>query len=100
MTQKTQSKNEGVFTLLASIVKKSVELPADVSVLANSVTLLAEELKHIAKTVGILVSAVNKHNVAINEILDNQTIILRQMKSSSTDSKLPNLNKSKSEKPN
>ena len=100
MTQKTQSKNEGVFTLLASIIKKSVELPEDVGVLANSVTVLAEEMKNIAKTVGVLVNAVNKHNTAINEILDNQTFIMRQIRSSSTDSKLPDLNKSKSEKPN
>lgn len=100
MTQKTPSKNEGVFTLLASIIKKSVELPDDVGVLANSVELIAVELKHIAKTVGVLINAVNKHNIAINELLDNQELIMRHMKTSSLDSKLPNLNKNKSDKPN
>jgi hypothetical protein len=99
--EKTTPKNEsGMFALLTSIVKKSVELPDDVNMLAGSVKLLADEFKNLAKTVSLLTVTVYSHNTAINELFAAQEVILRHLKSSEADVDLPGMRREKSEKPN
>ena len=100
-TKTTTPKNEGVIALLGSILKKSVELPEDVSLLANAVSNLADELKTLSKTVSMMATAIYQHSTAINEIFTVQEFILKQMKIDGTDTQLPDLKKSKPEdKPN
>jgi PleD family two-component response regulator len=93
-------KNESMLSFLSTIIKKSVELPEDVSILATSVKSLAEELQYLSRAVAMLTVAVQKHNTAISELYAMQDFILKQIKPVSTDAKLPSLTRTKSEKPN
>ncbi len=75
--------------------------PNDLSILAASITIIANELKQIAQTVDHLITAVANQNKAISDLYTVQEFLLKQMKNElETESKLPDLNKAKKEKPN
>lgn len=100
MQEKT--KNDGLMSFLATVLKKSAELPEDVSLLAGSVKILSDKLLSVTNTLSLLAAAIQEHSIAINELYATQSVMLQQMKTQNTgvDSKLPDLNKVKSEKPN
>lgn len=99
MQEKT--KNEGLLSFITTVLKKSADLPSDVSILAASVKILSERLQTIASSVAILAKSVQEHNAAIDELYSMQAFVLQQLKSQQgVDSKLPTLNKTKSDKPN
>lgn len=84
-------------------MKKSDEpnKPNDVSILAASVTIIANELKQIAESVDLLITAVANQNKAISDLYTVQEFLLKQMKNGlETEQKLPDINKTKREKPN
>lgn len=99
-TKTTQPKPEGVLALLGAIIKNSVDLPDDVSLLATGLKTLAEEVKQITKTLTAIASALHSHSIAINELFTVQEIVLKQLKLDLNDTKLPDLSKDKSQKPN
>ena len=99
MTTKTP-KNDSMLAFLTSVLKRSVELPEDVSLLSAAVKSLATEMQYLAKAVAMLTTSVQKHNVAINELYVIQEYIVNQLKPIDTDTKLPGLGKDKSQKPN
>ena len=93
-------KNEGLLSLLSTILKKSSELPEDVNFLVKSVKELANKLKDISEAVAIIAVTLQQHSVAIEELYSIQESLSRKSGSKSEDSKMPPLNKMKSEKPN
>lgn len=100
MQEKT--KNDGLMSFLTTVLKKSAELPEDVSLLAGSVKILSDKLLSVTNTLSLLAATIQEHSIAINELYAIQSVMLQQMKTQNTgvDSKLPDLNKAKSEKPN
>ena len=100
MTNENQTKNEGLLSFIASVIKKSADLPQDVSLLAGSVKILATELSRLSQSVLAISTAVKQHNVAINQIVEVQNYILSTMKPEKPDAKFPPLNKEKSDKLN
>lgn len=106
-----KQKNEGLINFLTSILKKnesSTVRPTETSILAASISILAVELKKIAESVDYLVKAVANQNNAIDsqnsailEIYTVQEFMLKKMKSEiESEQKIPDINKSKREKPN
>jgi asparagine synthetase A len=107
MTTNNQSKNDGLINFLTSVLKKGDETQdkkdAEFAMLAASVSILAEELKQIASSVELLISAVANQNKAISDLYTVQEFLLKQMKldlSAPEETKLPDINKVKREKPN
>jgi len=76
--------------------------PTETSILAASVSIIANELKQIAESVELLITAVANQNKAISDLYTVQEFLLKQMKNGleSEEQKLPDINKSKREKPN
>lgn len=101
MTTKTPKNDASMLAFLTSVLKRSVDLPEDVNILTTAVSSLARELQYLAKAVAMLTVTVQKHNTAISDLYTMQDFILKQIKpASSTDTKLPSLNKDKTQKPN
>lgn len=75
--------------------------PNETSILAASVSIIANELKQIAQSVELLITAVANQNKAISDLYTVQEFLLKQMKNGlETEQKLPDINKTKREKPN
>jgi hypothetical protein len=78
--------------------------PEEVAVLTASVKILAEEMKHIARSVELLLTAVQQQNTAISELYTVQEFVLKQLKNEVEDkletSLSPSTPKAKKEKPN
>ena len=107
MTTNNQSKNDGLINFLTSILKKGEEdqdkKASEFSMLAASVSILAQELKKIADSVDLLITAVANQNKAISDLYTVQEFLLKQTKvdlSAPEENKLPEINKVKKEKPN
>lgn len=98
MQEKTKS--EGLLSFLATVLKKSADIPADLTMLASAVKVLSERVASLASTTSVLLKTVKDHNAAIAELYSLHAFVLQQMKSQGVDSKLPTLNKTKSDKPN
>lgn len=99
-TEKTKIKNDGLIAFITTMLRKSVDLPSDVNILANSVKLIAEEISKLSKNVSYLSKIVQEHDKMMSQIVTVQTYILNNMKNVTVDTQLPDLNGSKSEKPN
>jgi hypothetical protein len=97
---KNENENSGLLSFITSIVKKSIDVPADVEILSENVKILAREIIHVANSVSKLSKIVKEHHEAINQIFAMQTVIISNMKNSTMDSQFPDLHKEKSEKPN
>ena len=99
-------KNEGLLNFLTTVLKKTAEIPEDVTknveILTASVKILAEELKTLTNSVELIVTTVQNQNTAITELYTVQEFILKQMKKSTDglDTALPDPNKTKIDKPN
>jgi len=94
-------KNEGILAFLTSILKKSADLPQDVSMLSTAVAMLADQLEQVTNSIYTIISAIDNQNKAIKDLYTVQEYLLKQMKpDTSLDSSLPSINKSKPEKPN
>ena len=100
MTTKTTPKNDSMLSFLTSVLKRSVDLPEDVSLLSAGIKVIAEELKFLTQAVTSLATTVQKHNEAISDIYSVQEFILKQLKPSSGGTTLPPINKDKAKKPN
>jgi hypothetical protein len=107
MTTSNQSKNESLLNFLTSVLKKTEkeEKPNEISILTASVTILASELKQMAETVDLLITAVGNQNKAISDLYTVQEFLLKQLKSDiasvgTEEVSLPSINKTKKEKPN
>lgn len=97
-----KAKNDSLLSFLTTVLKKSAELPEDVSLLAGSVKILSDKLLSVTNTLTLLSATIQEHSIAINELYAIQAALLQQAKSQNTgtDAKLPSLNKTKSDKPN
>lgn len=98
MQEKT--KNDGLLSFITTVLKKSVDLPPDVNILAASVKLLSERMQTIANSVAVLAKSVQEQNAAIVELYSMHVVVLQHLKAQHADSNLPTLNKVKSDKPN
>lgn len=110
MTTNNQ-KNDGFLNFLTSILKKEetsnsqsdkpVDRPKETSILTASVAIIASELKQLAASVDMLVTAVANQNKAISDLYTVQEFLLKNLKNDiELESKLPEINKTKREKPN
>jgi len=72
-----KTKNDGIFSLLVSIIKKNAELPEDVNLLATSVKMLADELKELSLCVTKITKTLLEHHVAITELYQMHTDLLQ-----------------------
>jgi len=81
---------------------EGAQKPNETSILAASVSIIANELKQIAQSVELLITAVANQNKAISDLYAVQEFLLKQMKNEVEleANKLPDLNKIKREKPN
>lgn len=100
MTTKTTQKDEGLLSFITTVFKRSVDLPSDVQLLANSVKVIAEELSKLSKNVSYLFKIAQEHDRLLSQVITIQAHIVNNAKSISADTQLPNLNGTKSEKPN
>lgn len=102
MTTPENQKNEsGLFTFLASVIKKSAELPEDVTVLSSTVKQISEDLRDLTTSVAKIVQTVYEHHIAIANILEVQEQILLNMKADKEKSRLLSIDvKHKQQKPN
>jgi len=97
----SKEKNEGILAFLTSILKKSADLPQDVSMLSTAVSILTEQLMQVIRSLEHIVTAIDNQNKAIQDLYVVQEFLLKQMKSDhSVDSSLPNMVKTKPDKPN
>ena len=82
--------------------EEGAQKPNETSILAASVSIIANELKQIAQSVELLITAVANQNKAISDLYTVQEFLLKQMKNEVEleANKLPDLNKIKREKPN
>lgn len=81
--------------------EENTEKPSETSILAASVSIIANELKQIAQSVELLITAVANQNKAISDLYTVQEFLLKQVKNEvEMEAKLPDLNKAKREKPN
>lgn len=97
-----KNENEGgILSLLSSIIKKSIDVPEETSMLSSSVKILATEITKITQSVIKLSKMVQDHHEAIEQLYTVQAFIVSNMKPmSGVDSQFPELHKEKSEKPN
>jgi len=94
-------KNEGILEFLTSILKKSADIPQDVSLLTTAVSMLTEQMLQVLKSIESIVVAIDNQNKAINDLYTVQEFLLKQIKPDlGADSSLPSMNKSKPDKPN
>lgn len=104
MTKNNQQKNDSLLSFLTSILKKEEgpEKPKETtSILTASVAIIASELKQLASSVDMLVTAVANQNKAISDLYTVQEFLLKNLKKDvELESKLPDINKTKREKPN
>jgi len=86
---------------LASVVKKSTDLPEDVGLLSLGVRVLSNEVAKLAQGLAQLAKVVQHHNEVITELYTVQALILQSMRASSSSSmQMPPLHPEKSDKPN
>jgi len=101
MTKEKQTKNEGLLNFIATVIKKSADLPQDVDLLVASVKILTNELTRLSQRVLSITNTLQQHSQAINEIVRVQQFILDNMKNGpKSDANFPPLNKEKSDKLN
>lgn len=104
MTKNNQQKNDSLLSFLTSILKKEEgpEKPKETTnILTASVAIIASELKQLASSVDMLVTAVANQNKAISDLYTVQEFLLKNLKKDvELESKLPDINKTKREKPN
>jgi len=94
-------KNEGILEFLTSILKKSADIPQDVSLLTTAVSMLTEQMLQVLKSIESIVVAIDNQNKAINDLYTVQEFLLKQIKPDlGADSSLPSMNKPKPDKPN
>lgn len=97
----SNDKSDGLLAFLTSILKKSAELPQDVSMLSTAVSMLAEQLVQVMKSIESIIVALDNQNKAIGDLYTVQEFLLKQLKPDlGLDSSLPTINKSKPDKPN
>ena len=83
--------------LFRSPVEASEEPPTPPSELRA----VEEEVKHLAKAITLLATAIQRHNTAISDLYAIQEVVMKQLvPTSSIDTKLPDMTKGKPEKPN
>lgn len=97
-----KNENEGgILSLLSSIIKKSIDVPEETSVLSNNVKILATEIAKISQSIIKLSKIVQEHHDTIEQLCTVQAFIISNMKPmNGVDSQFPELHKEKSEKPN
>jgi hypothetical protein len=95
-------KNEGLLSFLTTVLKKSSELPQDVDMLSKAVSILAQQLAQVMKSLESIISAIDNQNKAISDLYTVQEFLLKKLRTDSADleSSLPTINKPKTEKPN
>lgn len=94
-------KNDGILAFLTSILKKSADLPHDVSILSAAVTILTDQLTQVIRSIEHIVTAIDNQNKAIQDLYTVQEFLLKQLKpDSGIDSSLPTIGKTKPDKPN
>jgi hypothetical protein len=83
-------------------LKKSSELPQDVDMLSKAVSILAQQLAQVMKSLESIISAIDNQNKAISDLYTVQEFLLKKLRTDSADleSSLPTINKPKTEKPN
>lgn len=67
MTQES-TKNDGAMAFIATLLKKSAAIPADIFFLSNSVQLLATQIVDFGKRLARLVKVVNDHTEKIEKL--------------------------------
>lgn len=94
-------KNDGILAFLTSILKKSADIPQDVSMLSAAVSILSDQLAQAIRSIELIISAIDNQNKAIQDLYAVQEFLLKQIKSDAgLDSALPSLGKIKPDKPN
>lgn len=98
----SNEKNDGILAFLTSVLKKSTDIPQDVSLLTSAVSVLTEQLVQVLKTIESIVVAIDNQNKAINDLYTVQEFLLKQQTKPEPgiDSSLPSVNKVKPDKPN
>ena len=100
METETTSKNEGVVSLLKTILKRSIEVPHDVLELAKGLKMLADDVKDLSSVVSTMSQVMYQQGIAIKEIYTAQSIIMKKMKGDIESNIFPDIDKNKEEKPN
>jgi len=94
-------KNDGLLTFLTTLLKKSAELPQDVDMLSKAVSILAQQIAQVMKSLESIISAIDNQNKAISDLYTVQEYLLKKLKADSDlESSLPAVGKPKTEKPN
>ena len=96
----TTSKNEGVVSLLKTILKRSIEVPHDVLELAKGLKMLADEVKDLSNVISAMSQVMYQQGIAIKELYTAQSVIMKRMKTDVESSTFPDVSKNKEEKPN
>ena len=97
----SNEKNDGILAFLTSILKKSADIPQDVSLLTSAVSMLTEQLMQVIRSIESIVIAIDNQNKAINDLYTVQEFLLKQIKPDmGIDSSLPSISKAKPDKPN
>jgi DNA repair ATPase RecN len=68
-------------SFIATVIKKSTEIPENIDALSTSVKLLADALLKLREHVVSVTTLVKKHNDAISDIIHVQQYILSNMQS-------------------
>lgn len=89
-----------MLAFLTSVLKRSMELPEDLTLLTESVKSLAEEVKYLTSLIVTMATTLQKHSEAIDDLYSVQEFILKNLKGSSSEVKTSALTKSKPQKPN
>ena len=100
METETTSKNEGVVSLLKTILKRSIEVPHDVLELAKGLKVLADDVKDLSNVVSTMSQVMYQQGIAIKEIYTAQSVIMKRMKGDIESNAFPDIDKNKEEKPN
>lgn len=87
-------------SFLTAVLKKTSDDSEDENPLSQRVKILTDKLVEVSNAVALLATAIKEQNMAINELYAVQATILKQMKSQGANAGLPELNKTKSDKPN
>lgn len=90
----------GIISVLSSILKKSTELPEEITCLPKSVETIAIEVTKLSQSITKVAKLVMQHHEAIEQILAAQAIILSTIVKNQTEIKLPDSSKNKPGKPN
>ena len=94
-------KDEGILDLLTNILKKSDVSIDDFNLLTNSVDVMSRQVLDMAKSIELLMTEIQNQNKAISDLYTVQEFLLKNLKKDvELESKLPDINKTKREKPN